>query len=173
MVCEITRENPFERNLNMAKKIMLTEEGLRNLEEELKYLKGEKRKEMAEKIKLARSYGDLSENSEYDDAKNEQAIMEARIRDIEATLKNYELIDESDENVQHVRLSSKVKVEMIATGSTREFKIVGANEINPAEGKISDESPIGRALVGHGVGDVVEAETPSGAIGLKILEIGR
>lgn len=157
----------------MAKKIMLTEEGLANLENELKYLKGEKRKEMAEKIKLARSYGDLSENSEYDDAKNEQAIMEARIRDIEATLKNYELIDESDENVQHVRLSSKVKVEMIATGSTREFKIVGANEVAPAEGKISDESPIGRALVGHGVGDVVEADTPGGTVGLKILEIGR
>lgn len=157
----------------MAKKIMLTEEGLANLENELKYLKGEKRKEMAEKIKLARSYGDLSENSEYDDAKNEQAIMEARIRDIEATLKNYELIDESDDNVQHVRLSSKVKVEMIATGSTREFKIVGANEVNPSEGKISDESPIGRALVGHGTGDVVEAETPNGTIGLKILEIGR
>jgi transcription elongation factor GreA len=157
----------------MAKKIMLTEEGLANLEEELKYLKGEKRKEMAEKIKLARSYGDLSENSEYDDAKNEQAIMEARIRDIEATLKNYELIDESDDNVQHVRLSSKVKVEMIGTGSTREFKIVGANEVNPSEGKISDESPIGRALVGHGVGDAVEAETPGGTVGLKILEIGR
>ena len=157
----------------MAKKIMLTEEGLANLEEELKYLKGEKRKEMAEKIKLARSYGDLSENSEYDDAKNEQAIMEARIRDIEATLKNYELIDESDDNVQHVRLSSRVKVEMIGTGSTREFKIVGANEVNPSEGKISDESPIGRALVGHGVGDVVEAETPGGTVGLKILEIGK
>ncbi len=157
----------------MAKKIMLTEEGLANLEEELKYLKGEKRKEMAEKIKLARSYGDLSENSEYDDAKNEQAIMEARIRDIEATLKNYELIDESDDNVQHVRLSSRVKVEMIGTGSTREFKIVGANEVNPSEGKISDESPIGRALVGHGVGDAVEAETPGGTVGLKILEIGK
>ncbi len=157
----------------MAKKIMLTEEGLANLEEELKYLKGEKRKEMAEKIKLARSYGDLSENSEYDDAKNEQAIMEARIRDIEATLKNYELIDESDDNVQHVRLSSRVKVEMIGTGSTREFKIVGVNEVNPSEGKISDESPIGRALVGHGVGDVVEAETPGGSVGLKILEIGK
>ncbi len=157
----------------MAKKIMLTEEGLANLENELKYLKGEKRKEMAEKIKLARSYGDLSENSEYDDAKNEQAIMEARIRDIEATLKNYELIDESDENVQQVRLSSKVKVEMVSTGTVREFKIVGVNEINPSEGKISDESPIGRALVGHSIGDVVEAEAPSGNIGLKILEIGR
>ena len=113
----------------MAKKIMLTQEGLVKLEEELKYLKGEKRKEMAEKIKLARSYGDLSENSEYDDAKNEQAIMEARIRDIETTLKNYELIDDSDDNNMTVRLSSKVTVEMIATGTTREFKIVGVNEI--------------------------------------------
>jgi transcription elongation factor GreA len=157
----------------MAKKIMLTEEGLHNLEEELKYLKGEKRKEMAEKIKLARSYGDLSENSEYDDAKNEQAIMEARIRDIEATLKNYELIDESDDNSEHVRLSSRVKVEMIATGSTREFKIVGVNEINPAQGKISDESPIGSALVGHVVGDVVEADAPSGPVAMKIVEIGK
>lgn len=157
----------------MAKKIMLTEEGLHNLENELKYLKGEKRKEMAEKIKLARSYGDLSENSEYDDAKNEQAIMEARIRDIEATLKNYELIDESDESTEHVRLSSRVKVEMVATGTTREFKIVGVNEINPAEGKISDESPIGAALIGHVVGDVIEVDTPGGTVGLKVLEIGR
>lgn len=157
----------------MAKKIMLTEEGLANLENELKYLKGEKRKEMAEKIKLARSYGDLSENSEYDDAKNEQAIMEARIRDIEATLKNYELIDETDENVQTVRLSSRVKVEILNTGTTREFKIVGVNEVNPAEGKISDESPVGRALVGHSAGDVVEADTPNGSMGLRILEIGR
>ncbi len=157
----------------MAKKIMLTPEGLAKLEEELKYLKGEKRKEMAEKIKVARSYGDLSENSEYDDAKNEQAIMEARIRDIEATLKNYELIDESDDNNQTVRLSSKVTVEIIATGTKREFKIVGANEIDPATGKISDESPIGTALVGHAVGDVIEVEVPSGTMGMKILEIGK
>ena len=157
----------------MAKKIMLTAESLANLENELKYLKGEKRKEMAEKIKLARSYGDLSENSEYDDAKNEQAIMEARIRDIEATLKNYELIDETDDNTQQVRLSSIVDVEMLATSTTRRFKIVGANEINPAEGKISDESPIGRALIGHSAGDVVEAETPRGSVALKILEITR
>ena len=157
----------------MAKVIMLTAEGLAKLEEELKYLKGEKRKEMAEKIKLARSYGDLSENSEYDDAKNEQAIMEARIRDIEATLKSYQLIDETEDNGAQVRLSSRVKVEMLATGTTREFKIVGVNEINPAEGKISDESPIGAALVGHTEGDVIEVETPSGLIGMKILEIGK
>ena len=157
----------------MAKKIMLTREGLANLEEELRILKGEKRKEMADKIKLARSYGDLSENSEYDDAKNEQAIMEARIRDIEATLKNYELIDEDDENTAHVRLASRVKVEMLETGSTREYKIVGVNEVDPLEGKISDESPIGSALVGHAVGDVVEANAPAGTITMKILEIGR
>ena len=157
----------------MAKKFMLTQEGLVKLEEELKYLKGEKRKEMAEKIKLARSYGDLSENSEYDDAKNEQAIMEARIRDIETTLKNYELIDDSDDSNMTVRLSSKVTVEMIATGTTREFKIVGVNEIDPANGKISDESPIGSALVGHSVGDVIEVETPNGLLGLKIIEIGK
>lgn len=155
----------------MEKKIMLTEQGLANLEEELKYLKGEKRAEMAEKIKLARSYGDLSENSEYDDAKNEQAIMEARIRDIEATLKNYELIDETDGNTGYVRLSSNVKVEMIATGSTRDFKIVGVSEINPAEGKISDESPVGRALMGHHEGDVIETDTPGGSVAMKILEI--
>ncbi len=158
---------------NMAKKIMLTKEGLANVENELKYLKGEKRKEMAEKIKLARSYGDLSENSEYDDAKNEQAIMEARIRELEATLKNYELIDESDDNVQTVRISSRVTVEMLRTGTTREFKIVGVKEVNPTEGKISDESPVGSALIGHGVGDIVEAETPGGSMELKILEIGR
>ena len=157
----------------MAKKIMLTREGLANLEEELRILKGEKRKEMADKIKLARSYGDLSENSEYDDAKNEQAIMEARIRDIEATLKNYELIDEDDENVAQVRLASRVKVEMLETGSTREYKIVGVNEVDPLEGKISDESPIGAALVGHAAGDVVEAAAPAGTITMKILEIGR
>lgn len=157
----------------MTKKIMLTREGLANVENELKYLKGEKRKEMAEKIKLARSYGDLSENSEYDDAKNEQAIMEARIRELEATLKNYELIDESDDNVQTVRISSKVKVEMLRTGTTREFKIVGVKEVNPTEGKISDESPVGSALIGHGVGDIVQAETPGGSLELKILEIGR
>ena len=99
--------------------------------------------------------------------------MEARIRDIEATLKNYELIDEDDDNVAHVRLASRVKVEMLETGSTREYRIVGANEVDPLEGKISDESPIGAALVGHAAGDVVEAAAPAGTITMKILEIGR
>ena len=131
----------------MAKQVMLTADGLRQLEEELDLLKGEKRKEIAEKIKVARSYGDLSENSEYDDAKNEQAMLEARI----------------------------VTIEMIATGRQVTYTIVGsgANAANPKEGKISDESPIGAALMDKCVGDVVEVETPGGVVALKIIEISK
>lgn len=157
----------------MAKPVMLTAEGLKQLEAELDLLKGEKRKEIAEKIKIARSYGDLSENSEYDDAKNEQAILEARIVTIEATLKNAVLIDESDINNEHIHIGSKVKVENIKMGKTFDYKIVGSNETNPREGKISDESPIGAALLGKAVGDVVEIEAPAGVIGLKVLEISK
>ncbi|MBQ5346565.1 MAG: transcription elongation factor GreA [Ruminococcus sp.] len=156
----------------MAKTILLTKEELEKYEEELKYLKSEKRMEIAEKIKVARSYGDLSENSEYDSAKDEQAKMEARIRDVEAILKNYELVDENDTNTTVVRIASKVKIEMMATGTTREFTIVSI-DANPTAGTISDESPIGAAIMGHEAGDVVEAETPSGAVAIKILEIGK
>ena len=152
---------------------MVTAEGLKQLEEELDYLKGEKRKEIAEKIKVARSYGDLSENSEYDDAKNEQAILEARIVTIEATLKNAVIIDESSINNEHIHIGSKVKIENITMGREMEYKIVGSNESNPAKGKISDESPVGMALLGHAVGDVVEVETPNGTIGIKVLDISR
>ena len=157
----------------MAKPIMMTAEGLKQLEEELDYLKGEKRKEIAEKIKIARSYGDLSENSEYDDAKNEQAMLEARIVTIEATLKNAVLIDESGFGNEHVHVGSKVKLENLNLSREVEYKIVGANESKPSEGRISDESPVGMALIGHAVGDVVEVETPVGMVGFKILEIGR
>ena len=157
----------------MAKPVMLTEEGYKKLQEELEYLKTEKRTEIAEKIKVARSYGDLSENSEYDDAKNEQAIMEARIVTIEATLKNAQIINESEITNEYVHLASKVKVELVATGKIAEYKIVGSNDTDPRNGKISDESPVGKALMGHKQGDVVEAETPSGMIGIKILEISK
>ena len=126
---------------------------------------------IAEKIKVARSYGDLSENSEYDDAKNEQAIMEARIVTIEATLKNAQIINESEVSNEYIHLASKVKVELVATGRVAEYKIVGSNDTDPGNGKISDESPVGKALMGHKKGDVVEAETPSGTIGIKILDI--
>ena len=150
-----------------AKQIMLTAEDVKKYEEELEFLKTEKRKEIAEKIKVARSYGDLSENSEYDDAKNEQAILEARIATVEATLKNAVIID--------VHLTSVVKVEYVTNGRQLSFKILGSgsNGINPREGVISDESPIGKALMNRSVGDVVEVETPGGTQGLKILEISK
>jgi transcription elongation factor GreA len=155
----------------MAKPVMITAEGLKQLEEELQYLKGQKRREVAEKIKVARSYGDLSENSEYDDAKNEQAILEARIVTIEATLKNAVLIDEEGISNEHVHVGSSVRLLNLRTDSEVTYKIVGSNEANPSEGKISDESPVGAALIGHSVGDAVEVEVPVGVIGFKVLEI--
>ena len=158
-----------------AKPTMLTAEGLKNLEEELRELQDVKRKEIAEKIKVARSYGDLSENSEYDDAKNEQAIMEARIATIEAILKTAVIIDESNTSNEQVHLTSVVTIEMIKTGKQTKYMIVGSgsNETNPKEGKISDESPIGKALMDRRVGDVVEVETPGGSVAIKILEISK
>ena len=156
-----------------AKPTMLTAEGLKKLEEGLEFLQNVKRKEIAEKIKVARSFGDLSENSEYDDAKNEQAIMEARITTIESILKTAVLIDESETSNERVRLTSVVTIEMLNTGRQVQYMIVGSgsNEANPREGKISDESPIGAALMDKSVGDVVEVETPGGVVGIKILEI--
>lgn len=157
----------------MAKSVMLTAEGLKQLEEELDLLKGEKRKEIAEKIKVARSYGDLSENSEYDDAKNEQAILEARIATIEATLKVAVVIDENEITDQTVHVGSLVKVENISMGREQEFRIIGSNESNPKENKISDESPVGRALLGKKVGDVVEVEVPAGLMTFKVLNVSK
>ena len=155
----------------MQKQFILTEEGLKKLEEELEECKTVKRKEMAEKIKLARSYGDLSENSEYDDAKNEQAILEARIAEIEQTLKNAKVVDSSTLSSEHVHIGSTVKVLKMDGKIECIYSIVGSNEANPIEGKISDESPIGRALLGAKIGDTVEAEIPVGLVKFKILEL--
>ena len=155
----------------MEKQIMLTAEGLQNLKSELENLKTVKRKEIAEKIKVARSYGDLSENSEYDDAKNEQAILEARIADIEASLKNAVLIDESDINNDKVHVGSTVVIKNIATDKEMTVRIVGSNESNPKEMKISDESPVGMGLIGKVVDDVAEIETPGGVVAYKVIEI--
>lgn len=157
----------------MAKSVLLTAEGLKQLEDELDLLKGEKRKEIAEKIKVARSYGDLSENSEYDDAKNEQAILEARIATIEATLKVAVIIDENEISDQTVHVGSLVKVENISMGREFEYRIIGSNESNPKENKISDESPVGRALLGKKVGDMVEVEVPAGLMTFKILNVSK
>ena len=156
-----------------AKPTMLTAEGLKNLEEELAELQNVKRKEIAEKIKVARSYGDLSENSEYDDAKNEQAIMEARIATIESILKTAQIIDESETSNDKVHLTSVVTIEMVGTDRQMTYKIVGSgsNETNPAQGKISDESPIGKALLNKKVGDAVEIKTPAETASYKVIEI--
>ena len=147
-----------------AKPTMLTAEGLKNLEEELAELKNVKRKEIAEKIKVARSYGDLSENSEYDDAKNEQAIMEARIATIESILKTAQIIDESETSNDKVHLTSVVTIEMVGTDRQMTYKIVGSG---------SNETPVGKALMDRCVGDVVEVETPGGVKAFKILEISK
>ena len=155
----------------MAKQIILTEEGLKNLENELENLKTIKRKEVAEKIKVALSFGDLSENSEYDEAKNEQAIIEARIVEIDAMLKNVKVIDEHELDTEVVYVGSKVKVNDIEYNEVLDYKIVGPSEANPREGRISDESPVGSALLGHKAGDLVRVETPVGFCTYKILEI--
>ena len=158
-----------------SKPTMITAEDMKKLEEELEFLQNVKRKEIAEKIKVARSYGDLSENSEYDDSKNEQAIIEARITTIEGILKTAVLIDETENSNERVHLTSVVTIEKIDTGRQMTYTIVGsgANAANPKEGKISDESPIGAALMDKSVGDVVEVETPGGVVALKIIEISK
>lgn len=155
----------------MAKQIVLTDEGLKKLEEELEQLKTEKRKEIAEKIKVALSFGDLSENSEYDEAKNEQAMVEARIAQIEAMLKNVKLIDDDEITTEAVTLGAKVLVLDVEFNENLEYQIVGSTEADPDHNRISDESPVGRALIGHKVGETVSVEAPGGMIDFRILEI--
>ena len=157
----------------MTKQTVLTNEGLKKLEEELDELKGVKRREVAEKIKVALGYGDLSENSEYDEAKNEQGMIEARIVEIEAMLKNVKIIDADSLTTEHIQLGNTVTVKCIDNGQTREFSIVGTKEVNISQGKISDESPMGKAFMGHAKGDVVTVEAPAGLFKYEILEIGR
>ena len=156
-----------------AKQIILTSEGLEKLELELADLKTVKRRECAEKIKQALSFGDLSENSEYDEAKNEQAQIESRIVQIEAMLKNVKIIDSDDVSTDVVTLGSNVKVYDMDFDEEVTYSIVGSTEADPALCKISDESPVGAALLGAKVGQTIEVEVPQGTIKLKILEISR
>ena len=157
----------------MEKKIRLTDDGLKKLQDELENLKTTGRKEIAEKIKIARGYGDLSENSEYDEAKNEQAKIEARIVEIEAMLKNVEIIADVKGSSKTVMLGSKVKILDVEFEEEATYRIVGSAEADPNEGLISDESPVGKALLGHKVGDTVFAEAPAGEIEFKILAISK
>ena len=157
-----------------SKPIILTPEGYKKLEEELRTLKVEGRKEIAEKIKEARSYGDLSENAEYDAAKDAQASMEQRITTIENMLKNAQIVSENDVKTDEISIGSKVKLYDVEFEEEMEYSIVGSTEANPDEGRISDESPIGSAILGHKVDDIVDVELPNGEIiQFKVLEINK
>ena len=155
------------------KKNLLTYEGLKKLEDELQDLKVVKRKEIAQKIKEAREQGDLSENAEYDAAKDEQRDIEARIEQIEKILKNAEVVVEDEVDLDKISVGCKVKVLDVEFEEEEEFKIVGSSEANSLGGKISNESPVGKALIGAKVGDTVQVETQAGVIEYKVLEIQR
>ncbi len=155
------------------KKNILTYEGLKQYEDELEDLKVVKRKEVAQKIKEAREQGDLSENAEYDAAKDEQRDIEARIEELEKLLKNAEVVDEDEVDTDRISIGCKVKILDIEFDEELEYKIVGSTEANSLKGKISNESPVGQALMGHQVDDVVQVETQVGVIQYKVLEIQR
>ena len=155
----------------MDKKNILTYQGLKKLEDELQELKVVRRKEVAAKIKEAREQGDLSENAEYDAAKEEQAKIEARIEEIEKMLKNVDVFDDDDVDESKVSIGCKVVIRDIEYDDDFEFKIVGSTEANSLEGKISNESPVGIALIGKSEGDVIEVEVPAGVVKYEILKI--
>ena len=153
------------------KKNILTYEGLKKLEDELEDLKVVRRKEVADKIKEAREQGDLSENAEYDAAKDEQREIEARIEELEKILKNAEVVDEDEVDVDTINIGCKVRVLDMEFDEELELRIVGSTEASSLQGKISNESPVGKALLRHKVGDVVPVETQAGVVEYKILEI--
>lgn len=153
------------------KEVLLSLEGLKQLEQELIHLRTVKRLEVAERIKQAREYGDISENSEYEDAKNEQAFIEGRILVLEKTLRNARIIDDPVEGNTAVALGTTVVLKDLEFGDTLEYTIVGTLEADPAHNRISNESPVGRAIMGHAEGMIVEVDAPDGTIKYQILEI--
>ncbi len=159
--------------MSNVKEVVVTVAGLKALEDELEELKTVRRKDVAEKIKVARGFGDLSENSEYDEAKNEQAFIESRIAQLEAMLKNARVIDNDELNLDTVSVGTHVKIED-EDGEVEEYDITGSTEADPLNGKISDESPVGAALLGQKAGQTVTVSLPNGGtIDYKILEISR
>lgn len=153
------------------KEVVLTFEGLKKLEQELEYLKTVKRREVAERIKQALSFGDISENSEYDEAKNEQAQVEGRILQLEGMLKRAKVIDEDDVKTDVVSIGSKVSIYDMEYEEEVEYYIVGSTEADPSKYKISNESPVGKALIGKAKDEVVEVRVPDGVIKYKIIDI--
>lgn len=153
------------------KEVLLTPGGLKKLEEELEYLRTVKRKEVAERIKTAISFGDISENSEYEDAKNEQAFIEGRILTLEKMLRNARIINNTEVNANIVSIGSTIKLKDLEYGDVVEYTIVGSAESDPLDNKISNESPVGQALLGKTAGDVVDVNVPAGVIQYEILDI--
>ncbi len=153
------------------KEIILTAEGYEKLKQEIELLQTEKRREVAERIRVAREFGDIAENAEYDDAKNEQAMLEHKIAQLEERLLSARVITKKEISKDTVSVGSKVRIRDVAAKQTFEYHIVGSAEANPAENKLSNESPVGKAIMGHKKGDVVEVAAPRGSMKFKILEI--
>ncbi|MGL5329731.1 MAG: transcription elongation factor GreA [Peptostreptococcaceae bacterium] len=159
--------------MEQKNEILLTQEGYNKLEEEVEQLKTVRRKEVAERIKVAISFGDISENAEYDEAKNEQAQVEERIMKLENMIRKAVIIDESQIDLDVVTIGSIVKVNDVEFDEEVEYTIVGSAEADPYDGKISNESPVGRALLGRSVGEEVDVNVPDGIAKFKIIEIRR
>ena len=151
----------------------MSRESYDKLVAELDDLKINKRKEVAERLKVARSYGDLSENAEYDEAKNEQAILEAHIQELQYTIDNAEIVDDDSISVDEIGMSSKITIKRLDTGKLETFTIVGTNHANVREGLISDESPIGKAAMKKRVGDIFIVEAPAGELKFEVVEISK
>lgn len=153
------------------KEVILTQDGLKKLEEELEHLKSVKRREVAERIKIAIGYGDISENSEYEDAKNEQAFIEGRIITLEKMLRNARIINNDEVDTDTVSIGSKVILKDLEFGDTVEYLIVGTAESDPFQNKISNESPVGKAILGKKKGSIVDVNVPAGVIQYEIVDI--
>jgi len=153
------------------KEVILTPEGYSKLKKEIEFLQTEKRREVAERIRVAREFGDIAENAEYDDAKNEQAMLEHKIAQLEERLLSARVITKKEISKDTVSVGSTVRIRDVAARQTFEYHIVGSAEANPAENKLSNESPVGKAIMGHKKGDVVEVSAPRGTTKFKILEI--
>ena len=153
------------------KEVLLTPEGLEKLTQELEILRTDKRREVADRIRIAREFGEIAENAEYDDAKNEQAMLEHKIAQLEERLLNARVIDTKDVDTSVVSVGTLVRLRDVDAKETVEYHIVGSAEANPAERRLSNESPVGRAILGHKKGETVEVAAPAGAIKLKIMSI--
>ena len=153
------------------KEVILTAEGYEKLKQEIEYLSTDKRRDVAERIRIAREFGDIAENAEYDDAKNEQAHLEARIAMLEERLKNARVIQKKEIKSGEVSIGTKVRLRDMDANQTVEYHIVGSAEANPTEGKLSNESPVGKAIMGRKKGEIVEVAAPRGSLKYKIMDI--